>query len=218
MKKPTLESILAGVLVGAVTFFPRNCDDLNESNIPPVIFFDKSDLIIPKINLPDYEVDKYEFYRRASQNIIGQLSRKHKIWPPRVVVSDEKRNAYYDPGKINVSISLDFFTEAKLNDWYFASIHEFGHHKYQMKADKDNFTKLYFEANIAKIAGTFKEGLFDKIPADFGHPLYAPTELYASAFTLSEAGLINTYKRRFFPLFSEEHKQLAEKIFEEVRK
>ena len=217
MKKQTLESILAGILVGAVTFFPRECDDLNEPDMTPLIFVNKSDLIIPKINLPDYEFDKYEFYRRASRNIIGQLSRKHKIWPPGVVVSDEKRNAYYDPGKINVSISLDLFIES-VNDWYFASIHEFGHHKYFYKADKDNFTKLYFEANIAKITGTFKEGLFDKIPVDFGHPVDAPTELYASAFTLSEAGLINTYKSRFFPLFSEEHKQLAEKIFEEVRK
>lgn len=215
----SLENILAGMLAGAVTLFPKTIDDVNGTDIYPIIFVDRTeDANIPDITLPEYEVDQYEFYRRAARNFIGQLSRKHKVWPPGVVVSTEKRNAHYTPGKMKVSLSLDLFTEAELNDWYFAAVHEFGHHKYAIKADKDEFKKLFFEANIARITGTFKEGLFDIVPVEFGHPVDEATELYASAFVLSECGLIDAYKRKFFPIFSEEHKKLAEKIFEVVEK
>ena len=215
----SLETILAGVLAGGGIFLFRECDKLSKTNASSQIVVERTDdFYLTNLKFPDYDFDQYEFYRRTARNLIGQLSRKHKIWPSEVVVTDEPREAYYTPGKMKVSISLDLFTEAKLNDWYFAAIHEFGHHKYAIKADKDEFTRLFYEANIAKITGTFKEGVFDIIPDNFGHPRDEATELYASAFVISECGLIEEYKRKFFPLFSKEHKQLAEEIFEVVGK
>jgi hypothetical protein len=216
-RSSTLETILVSVLASGVLFLPRTVNDsVNKPNLLPTVVT-APPLEDDFINISGYEVDKHEFYRRKARNLIIKLAREHKVWPPGVVVSDEKRNGYYDPGKIKVSLSLDLFT-GELNDWYFAAVHEFGHHKYRIKADKDRVTALYYEANIAKITSTFKEGLFDNIPVDFGHPVDLPTELYASAFVISECKLIDAYKKKFFPLFSEEHKRLAELIFEEVGK
>ena len=215
----TLENILESIVLGGMLLFPGDGSKSSKTDaLSQIVVQQTNDFYLPNLKLPDYEVDKQEFYRRKARNLIGKLAREHKVWPPGVVITDEERGGFYTPGKMKVALSLYLFIDSKQNDWYFASIHEFGHHKYAVKADKDEFTRLFYEANIAKITGTFKEGVFDNIPDDFGHPRDTPTELYASAFVISECGLIDAYKKKYFPIFSEEHKKLAEEIFEVVRK
>ncbi len=163
-------------------------------------------------------------YRKDIEEKIKELSEKYKVRAPDSIIKDRLFfiGAAYDfttfpSGRIIIDPN-DFLNTTPLDELTYGIIHEFGHHKYFHKSDQNKFTIFYAAAVNLNIVNTFQEGLFEEIPDNFGHPWDAPTELYASAFLLHECGLIDKYKKKYFPQFTEEQKYLAERIFEEVAK
>ncbi|MBI5066242.1 hypothetical protein HZA97_08460 [Candidatus Woesearchaeota archaeon] len=101
--------------------------------------------------------------------------------------------------------------------------HELGHHKLATQYNCFNFDtpsefkNLYVCTKELGITDSFKDSHFVQNP-DSGHPKSNSCELYASAFMIVEAGFLEEYRKRFFPKFTEEQKQLAEKIFKFVQR
>lgn len=101
--------------------------------------------------------------------------------------------------------------------------HELGHHKLATQYNcfdfntPDEFENIYLCVKELGITNSFKDSHFVSNP-DSGHPDDNSCELYASAFMIVEAGFLEEYKKRFFPKFTEEQKQLANKIFDFVQR
>ena len=156
-------------------------------------------------------------YRSKAEKTAHELSEKYDVSKPELSIdrSGGKYGNFYNVSKINLS-SDTILHNTSIDEWRLALIHEFGHHLYVKKADKNKLKRLYLESFSLEMTRTFKEGKFEEIPDDFGHPEDGMDELFASAFLIREYGFIEKYKQKYFPNFTEEQKRLAEEIFEEV--
>ncbi|MBI5066237.1 hypothetical protein HZA97_08435 [Candidatus Woesearchaeota archaeon] len=159
------------------------------------------------------------------QGVLERLNKKYGYYPDLVITSSKEFEAFCSN---HLTVSAGCFGYQEKESFDLASsvlIHEYGHYKFQdglpflwKKSEiYADFESIYEKVMLNGIIYTFKDSNFLSNPRA-GHPNDNPQELYASAFMIVEAGFLEEYKKRFFPVFTEEQRELAEKIFEFVQR